>query len=112
MKHWTEEEDKRLRTLHKYYTYSQLAGMMGVTKNAAIGRARRMGLIGDRVNKKEVFYKEGEPLMIPIEELRPESCRFPFGEGRKIKFCGIKRKGPSYCSAHHNLTHRQSRPKK
>jgi hypothetical protein len=109
---WTEEDDKRLRNLYKYYTYSQIAGMMGTTKNACIGRARRIGLIGNQVRKKDIFYEDGEPLMIPIEKLQRDSCRFPFGDGKAMKFCGVKRQGPSYCGDHHKLTHTQFVPRK
>jgi GcrA cell cycle regulator len=49
-----------------------------------------------------------QPRLIPLLELRPGDCRYPYGgdkEGEPISFCGHPRQpGSSYCAPHFRLT--------
>jgi len=49
-----------------------------------------------------------QPRLIPLEELAPADCRYPYGgdkEADKISFCGHPRQpGSSYCAPHARLT--------
>jgi GcrA cell cycle regulator len=43
-------------------------------------------------------------LDISLMDLRVGQCRYPYGEGESIRFCGNKqRHGSSYCSGHHKI---------
>lgn len=41
---WTAERDKRLRSMWGKVSTTEIAGELGTTKNAVIGRANRIGL--------------------------------------------------------------------
>lgn len=118
---WTKEQDDRLRTAWGRDFTKNIANELGKTKNAVIGRARRLGL--ERLmrrsgrpksqrNKIVRIHKHSktiEPPVIPVDalnipftELQPQHCRFPtFGEGRSILFCGHQvSDGNSFCGWH------------
>jgi len=48
------------------------------------------------------------PRLIPLLELEPGDCRYPYGgdkEGEEITFCGhLRHPGSSYCAPHFRLT--------
>lgn len=108
------------------------------TRNALIGRAARMGLVSKHVQKyaprKPQVYKprarkpklapafepieiieircaEITPRLIPLLDLAPHDCRYPYGD-RDFTFCGHpKMPGSSYCEAHFHLARGQWRPR-
>jgi GcrA cell cycle regulator len=45
---WTAAQDARLKELHKSHSFSEIADIMGVSRNAAIGRAGRLGMAKPR----------------------------------------------------------------
>lgn len=45
---------------------------------------------------------------VTFADLRDHHCRYPFGEGSTIKFCGEDRRIGSYCERHHLKTHKGS----
>lgn len=49
------------------------------------------------------------PLHIQFDDLKPQHCRYPYGE-RPYTFCGHQvQADSSYCSEHHRLTHTTTR---
>lgn len=99
-----EINDAVLAELVKTHTASQAAQKLGVTKNAAIGRARRLGLIWAGSPNAS------KPIRQPIEFPPNGRCVYPIGDIRNpdFHFCG-ERTGAlmePYCSTHHRLCYR------
>lgn len=51
---------------------------------------------------------------VPLLDLEPHTCRFPFGDPREASFgfCAADAPDGSYCSEHHRLTTTKSQPAK
>jgi GcrA cell cycle regulator len=62
----------------------------------------------ERVETPPLRCVDIEPRHLPLLELEPGDCRYPYGgdaEGEAITFCGHpKREDSSYCAAHFHLT--------
>jgi len=62
----------------------------------------------ERVELPKLRCVEIEPRHLPLIELEPGDCRYPYGgdeEGEPITFCGHpRREDSSYCTAHFYLT--------
>ena len=129
---WTPEiiEDVRDKWASKEWTGCQIAAYLGpqFTKNAIVGKMDRLGVKGGKLRvvtpgKKnetrrlrramygpplrkiipELVYQA--PLAYTLEELPPNSCHYPAGDG-PYTFCGA----PSvdlfdYCAYHYALCH-------
>ncbi len=129
---WTDERVARLKELWAQgYSARQIAEELGgVTRNAVIGKANRMGLSKPtkssitRQRKRE----EGERVRPVAEEaviVTPDSgvsiltlttatCRWPIGHPGEedFFFCGARTKpGQPYCEAHSRLAYQTPTPK-
>jgi GcrA cell cycle regulator len=133
---WTKEEDEVLLSMIKQKkTARQIADCLNRTRDAVIGRARRIGTnfggmkAHERVKKepllktafrfiiKKVFsYKDPDPLAIVqsletknilIWSLTDKTCRWPVGgEKEHTEFCGLEPvKGKPYCSNHCDIAY-------
>ena len=126
---WTPVLDVRLRELalrDDHPTYSAIAAALSLefnvclTKNACIGRARRVGLPARQPLRGHLYRKEKarpaprrnrkppEPVYdrVPIYDLRMHDCRWPIGESPPFLFCGrptIDQNHP-YCPLHTKMT--------
>jgi len=129
---WTDE---RVELLTKLWTEGKTAAEIakelgGVTRNAVIGKAHRLKL-SNRVspiqqNKKAVAVKpspaqnntperkvksavpQEDRQGIPLTDLKPNQCRWPFGDPRdeNFGFCGAQGiPGLPYCSEHAQLAY-------
>ena len=100
---WSDERRKKLETLFRQgKSFSLIATEIGVTRNAAIGKAHRMKLSGpkpietlqrprsavrkkrERAAAKAVAVKKSKPVVVPdhdyrctIYDLEDSSCRYP-----------------------------------
>jgi GcrA cell cycle regulator len=149
---WAPEHCEALREhLAKGMSYSEIAAAINAkfntaySRNATIGRAKRMGLAGferprgwsklspkaqqpnlrrlrqrrlpelwwpiptfERTETAKLRCVEVEPRHLPLVDLEPTDCRYPYGgdeEGEAITFCGHpRREGSSYCAPHFDLT--------
>lgn len=132
---WTEEMDDRLRELHEAGAgFSAIGAELGVSRNAAIGRAHRIGLKGRaeaiRWQKRASaplivkpprtasgsepkrglsgLTKRAKSRMVTFAELAPHHCRWPCGDPLtpEFRYCGGDREedGP-YCRFHFALAH-------
>jgi GcrA cell cycle regulator len=149
---WAPEHCEALReNLAKGMSYSEIAEAInakfdtGYSRNAALGRARRMGLAGadrpggwprqptkaeqskshkireryasmsgwivpafEREEPVKLRCVETYPRHLPLLELEPGDCRYPYGgdeEGEAITFCGQPcAVDSSYCAPHFHLT--------
>lgn len=126
---WTEEKVNKLKELWgKGQTASQIAEIIGgISRNAVIGKAHRLGLSGRMaakssnngvsiIRKKRLNLAKSQKVIdiSPVidEPMNPTSfqdikdglCRWPLGEPEKsdFMFCGRNTKeGFVYCQAHH-----------
>ena len=126
---WTEEKVAKLKELWgKGNTASQIAEIIGgLSRNAVIGKAHRLGLSGRMaakssnngvsiIRKKRLNLARSQKVIdiSPVidEPMNPTSfqdikdglCRWPLGEPEKsdFMFCGRNTKeGFVYCQAHH-----------
>ena len=130
MRFWDVEMDKILSENYNKMRAKQIAELLGVTKNAVIGRAKRLGLS----RTKETRIKSHKPLAtfgswrrkgwdriqrmfrprppvpvvytpgggITLMDLTTASCRWPVsGTGADMMYCGGEsHKEQSYCLTH------------
>ena len=129
---WTHERIEQLKKLWEAgYTASNIATELGgITRNAVIGKAHRLGLSGrmkskSKVSSVSIVRKRKMPvnknskiieLTTSVEPMNPTSfadikdglCRWPLGEPEDLdfKFCGRKcAEGMIYCTEHHSLAY-------
>ena len=129
---WTEERVEKLKELwDKGLSASQIAKELaeGVTRNAVIGKAHRMGLASrpSPVKAKKAATAEKKPAPKPAVRKRKASdkvtlldltermCKWPIGHPNEegFHFCG-KRSAPSfpYCAEHCAEAYQTPQPKK
>jgi len=142
---WTDEQSQFLRDLVGNGASFSIASAeinarfnTSFTRNAAIGRAQRMGLcsVRPRVTRAEkpmrrqkvridaprvvkvrpvreaieVRCAKVEPLHLSLLELQPHHCRYPYGD-RSFTFCGhLSGEDSSYCDPHRLLCTQERRP--
>lgn len=119
---WTAAATKRVERLWASgLSGSQIAKLMGTTKNAIIGKASRMGLpprkisqpvlkkkIARRPKPKPVFQGTSDAVMAIKDDL----CKYPHGEPGKpnFRFCLKPVASESvYCSEHKDLCYMPTR---
>ena len=126
---WTEEKVAKLKELWgKGQTASQIAEIIGgISRNAVIGKAHRLGLSGRMaskksnggisiIRKKRVYIAQAQKIIdispvidepmnpTAFQDIKDGLCRWPLGEPEEIdfKFCGRNTKeGIVYCQSHY-----------
>lgn len=95
---WTDDMDAALKH-HRAagMFYKDIAKLIGVTKNAVIGRARRLN------TPKVIGYT--------LADTPAKGCHFPVTPDsagpKEHRFCGARRiNGSSYCHKHHKIAYR------
>ena len=102
------------------------------TRNAAIGRANRLGLASNKKpkpspKKRHQPYKprlrattllpvqtilvnpdEIKPLHTELKDLTAEQCRWPYGHSVPYSFCGHQKASRWYCASHEQLSTRRT----
>ena len=107
---WTHERIEELKKLWEAgYTASNIATELGgITRNAVIGKAHRLGLSG-RMKSKSKVSSVSEPMNPKtFAEIKDGLCRWPLSEPEDLdfKFCGRSSSdGMVYCSEHHALAY-------
>ena len=90
-----DTEKKFIAMLDAGYSRSQAGRELGVSRNAAIAKARRMGWEPPPPEK---------PRGLMLADLQPKDCRYPYGDRTPYTFCGNRvQEGSSYCRSHHQL---------
>lgn len=121
---WTDAHVLRLREMRAdHKSAGQIARALGdeFSRNAVIGKCRRMGLaLNPRKNpprsrampqrrvKRALPQSQAKPApspfkprMIKFEEIRDGLCKYPYGESHPYRFCGCKAiHGLSWCLEH------------
>ena len=94
---WTDERIERLTRLwDEGVTTAEIGRMLGITKNAVIGKVHRIGLVQRNPTAKP------EPRRNVFEFSGP-SCMWPFGHQNddNFHFCGARPvPGRPYCADH------------
>ena len=134
---WTEYQMARLRALHADDKLSfdviaeelSVEFRMEVSKNACIGKARRMGLPqrrrksiprATRKRALELHPPETAPCVLPrwkvidappapgghitLLQLDGNTCRWPHGDRTPYLFCGAPTAGKTYCAYHTGIS--------
>lgn len=107
---WTDERVECLRQMWlEGKTASQIASFLGVSRNAVIGKAHRLG-----VDSRPSPIKRRKP-GATILELTDRMCKWPIGDPRdnEFRFCGKQSvTGLPYCNDHCSKAYQQSSPRK
>ncbi|GEQ98722.1 global cell cycle regulator GcrA-like protein [Iodidimonas gelatinilytica] len=124
---WTDERIDLLRRLwEKGLSASQIAGEIGdgVTRNAVIGKAHRLGLKSrpspvktDSKNKKASgkAAKKDKNAKVTLLDLTERMCKWPIGHpgDDDFHFCGKNSvAGMPYCEAHCREAYQAQQPRK
>ena len=133
---WSDERDEIVKVNRGILSARQIADMLGTTRNAVIGRAKRLGLrslknttaphrpkrIKGEKKIRTAPVREFEsppmpvaPLNIPFIDLERHHCREVVGTGdyNLSLSCGHPRiEDSSYCRFHHSLNHTRPEPRK
>lgn len=109
---WTDERIEELKVLWaEGLTTGEIGKRLGVSKNAVVGKAHRLGLKGRPSPIKKAKQprpaaataKEPEPKMKTLVDLSANTCRWPIGDPREpgFHFCGAPAiPGKPYCAEH------------
>jgi GcrA cell cycle regulator len=129
MSDWNEHLESRLRVLwNEGLSTAEIGRRLGLSKNAVVGKAHRIGLFRKSPIIRSAEPKEPRPprrkpeaqtlealtsLTVlaaeppkPIERRRRSgmSCQFPLNDRRPWRFCEEPTEGPSpYCLRHHRI---------
>ena len=109
---WTDERIEELKVLWaEGLTTGEIGKRLGVSKNAVVGKAHRLGLKGrpspikkaKQPRQAAAPVKEPEPKMKTLVDLSANTCRWPIGDPREpgFHFCGAPAiPGKPYCATH------------
>lgn len=108
---WTPERTAALIALwNEGITTSEIGRRLGVTKNAAIGKAFRLHLAKRREPMPSFAgHPSDQPNVIHLAGLETGMCRWPVGEtdGAGYHFCGeAAADGKPYCPSHCDMAYR------
>jgi len=103
---WTDERIEQLKDLwNQGLTTGEIGKRLGVSKNAVVGKAHRLGLKGrpSPIKRAKAEPKKKETAVYSIIDLSPQTCRWPIGDPKLpgFHFCGKPvRPGKPYCAEH------------
>lgn len=124
MEYWDDEEEGLLRRfLDEGLTFKQISTILKKTRNAVIGKANRLGLLGEKRVTHTAPRAAAAALVVSLPEATParearvadgsrlpqqRQCRWPFGDPRTkdFHFCTKDRSWhSSYCEEHHRMAY-------
>lgn len=102
---WTDERIEELKKLWaEGLSTGEIGKRIGVSKNAVVGKAHRLGLKSRPSPIKRAKPKpKAEPAKVTIFDLTAHSCRWPHGDPKhdNFHFCGKQTvPGKPYCAEH------------
>jgi len=109
---WNHDQVEALKKLWDDGLTAKAIGLiLGVSKNAIVGKAFRMDLKRRESPIKGFVPKDKRPEVVDghlLGKVRPGQCLFPFGNPGEPDFYFCRRKalfGLPYCQRHQELTH-------
>lgn len=109
---WTDERIEQLKELwSEGLTTGEIGKRLGVSKNAVVGKAHRLGLKGrpspikraKNSRQSSPAPKEKDKKIRSVVDLSANTCRWPIGDPREpgFHFCGAPTlPGKPYCAEH------------
>ena len=104
---WTDEKILKLKTLWaEGLTTGEIGKQLGVSKNAVVGKAHRLGLKGrpSPIKRQEkAAAPKKEKKVFTLTDLTAQTCRWPIGDPKHddFHFCGAPVvPGKPYCLEH------------
>lgn len=103
---WTDERVEELKRLWgEGLTTGEIGKALGVSKNAVVGKAHRLGLKGrpSPIKRVKQAKPKAEPKIRSVIDLSAHTCRWPIGDPREpgFHFCGKPAiPGKPYCHEH------------
>jgi GcrA cell cycle regulator len=107
---WNDEKIGRLKKLwSEGLTTGEIGKRLGVSKNAVVGKAHRLGLKGrpSPIKRQDVktptAAKKPETRIFTLTDLSAQTCRWPIGDPKHedFRFCGKPViAGKPYCGEH------------
>lgn len=105
---WTDDRIAKLKKLWaEGLTTGEIGKRLGVSKNAVVGKAHRLGLKSRpspiRRTKKKAEPKKEETKVYTLADLTSQTCRWPHGDPKEdnFQFCGKPIvQGKPYCAEH------------
>jgi len=109
---WSDERIEQLKALWaEGLTTGEIGKRLGVSKNAVVGKAHRLGLKGRpspikrtaQAVKQAAKPKEKDDKIRSVVDLSAHTCRWPIGDPREpgFHFCGApSMPGKPYCQEH------------
>lgn len=130
---WTKDVIAKLVKLAAQgLSYTEIGKALGITKNAAIGKARRLriskrpseSVIKQRKPTPKPKQKPAPKLPTPLEketmltgmkfvsmmDLKDNHCRYPIDKDGKTVFCGLPKFKKSFCQEHGAKCYMPPRP--
>ncbi|MBE1237955.1 global cell cycle regulator GcrA-like protein [Phaeovibrio sulfidiphilus] len=105
---WNDDTVERLKKLWADgLTTGDIGKQLGVSKNAVVGKAHRLGLKA-RPSPIKRTKKEKDEKIRSVVDLKADSCRWPIGDPRhpNFHFCGKTAiPGKPYCSEHAQIAY-------
>jgi len=108
---WSDQHITKLRKLWgDGHTTGEIGKKLGVSKNAVVGKAHRLGLKSRPSPIKRVAkpQQEEKERIFTITDLSSSTCRWPIGDPKEsnFRFCGATVfHGKSYCAEHCDLAY-------
>ena len=107
---WTDENVGVLKALwSEGRSAREIGDKLGMTRNAVIGKANRLGLTHKAASRSAARGRATERRLSSPLDLTERMCRWPIGHPGEadFHFCGGARApGRPYCEAHCNLAYR------
>jgi len=106
---WNEEMVAQLSKLwDEGLSTGEIGKRLGVSKNAVVGKAHRLGLNSRPSPIKRSKPKPKKEQLPTLADLGPSSCRWPTGDPKEpgFHFCGKKSvPGKPYCAEHAEIAY-------
>ena len=97
---WDDKNVSKLRELwDQGLPTAQIGKLLGFTKNAVVGKVRRL----DLAMRRAPAQPKREPNVVTLDRLKANQCSWPEGEPGKddFRFCGnLALNGKPYCEKH------------
>jgi GcrA cell cycle regulator len=115
MAFWGRETvEEFIGLVKKGFTYGCIAKKMNLSRNAVLGKARRMGFSKPTQPKivalPPVKLQLKDMRLISIMNLTESDCKYPVESNDGFLFCGLPRVRGAYCAGHAKICYIPPKP--